>query len=81
MPHSVSAATGLRALPCKDGDSPSNMTASSASAAETLEAPFHTLSGLRKTSPGVVALADFSMELRPGEVIGLVGENGSDKST
>ena len=43
--------------------------------------PFLTLSGLRKSYPGVVALADFSMEVRPGEVIGLVGENGAGKST
>ena len=43
--------------------------------------PFLTLSGLRKTYPGVVALADFGMEVRPGEVIGLVGENGAGKST
>jgi len=43
--------------------------------------PFLRLSGLRKTYPGVVALADFSMEVRPGEVIGLVGENGAGKST
>ena len=28
-----------------------------------------------------MALADFSMEVRPGEVIGLVGENGAGKST
>jgi len=43
--------------------------------------PFLRLSGLRKTYPGVVALADFSMAVRPGEVIGLVGENGAGKST
>ena len=43
--------------------------------------PFLKLSGLRKTYPGVVALADFSMAVRPGEVIGLVGENGAGKST
>ncbi|MEP5514947.1 MAG: ATP-binding cassette domain-containing protein, partial [Bauldia litoralis] len=43
--------------------------------------PFLDLSGLRKTYPGVVALADFGMTVRPGEVIGLVGENGAGKST
>jgi ribose transport system ATP-binding protein len=43
--------------------------------------PFLKLSGLRKTYPGVVALSDFSMEVRPGEVIGLIGENGAGKST
>ena len=51
-----------------------------ASAPATVE-PFLRLSGLRKTYPGVVALADFSIEVRPGEVIGLVGENGAGKST
>jgi ribose transport system ATP-binding protein len=43
--------------------------------------PFLKLSGLRKTWPGVVALADFNMQVRPGEVIGIVGENGAGKST
>ena len=42
---------------------------------------FLRLSGIRKTYPGVVALTDFSLEVRPGEVIGLVGENGAGKST
>ena len=51
-----------------------------ASAPAAIE-PFLRLSGLRKTYPGVVALADFSIEVRPGEVIGLVGENGAGKST
>jgi ribose transport system ATP-binding protein len=43
--------------------------------------PFLKLSGLRKTYPGVVALADFSLDVAPGEIIGLVGENGAGKST
>jgi ribose transport system ATP-binding protein len=43
--------------------------------------PFLSLENVRKTYPGVVALDRFSMEVRPGEVIGLVGENGAGKST
>ena len=43
--------------------------------------PFLKLSGLRKTYPGVVALDDLSLEVRPGEIIGVVGENGAGKST
>jgi ribose transport system ATP-binding protein len=42
---------------------------------------FLKLSGLRKSYPGVVALADFSLDVRPGEIIGVVGENGAGKST
>ena len=43
--------------------------------------PFMRLSGVTKSYPGVVALSNFSMEVRAGEVIGLVGENGAGKST
>ncbi|WP_423066284.1 sugar ABC transporter ATP-binding protein [Devosia sp. CN2-171] len=43
--------------------------------------PFLRLVGVRKTYPGVVALAGFDMTVAPGEVIGIVGENGAGKST
>src|SRR6187399_2901486 len=43
--------------------------------------PILRLAGVRKTYPGVVALAGFDMTVSPGEVIGLVGENGAGKST
>jgi len=34
-----------------------------------------------KTYPGVTALEDVTLEVRPGEVHGIVGENGAGKST
>src|SRR5687767_12458085 len=37
--------------------------------------------GLGKRFPGVVALDDVSLDLRAGEVHGLVGQNGAGKST
>jgi ABC-type sugar transport system ATPase subunit/ribose/xylose/arabinose/galactoside ABC-type transport system permease subunit len=39
------------------------------------------LAGIGKTFPGVVALADVALTLRPGRVHALVGENGAGKST
>jgi ribose transport system ATP-binding protein len=43
--------------------------------------PFLRLAGLSKSYPGVHALADFSADVRHGEIIGVVGENGAGKST
>jgi len=37
--------------------------------------------GVSKSFPGVKALEDMHLELRTGEVLGLVGENGAGKST
>lgn len=50
-------------------------------AAVSLSAPVLSLKGVTKTFPGVVALSDVSLELRPGKVTALVGENGAGKST
>jgi len=47
----------------------------------TTPGPFLSLNKIYKSYPGVAALSDFSMDVRPGEIIGLVGENGAGKST
>lgn len=44
-------------------------------------APILALDGVTKTFPGVKALSEVSLELHPGRVTALVGENGAGKST
>jgi rhamnose transport system ATP-binding protein len=44
-------------------------------------APILSMSGVSKRFPGVRALHDVSLTLRPGEVTALIGENGAGKST
>jgi ribose transport system ATP-binding protein len=43
--------------------------------------PIVSVRGIGKVYPGVVALADVDIDLRPGEIHGLLGENGAGKST
>lgn len=43
--------------------------------------PILSLTGVTKTFPGVTALSEVSLELYPGKVTALVGENGAGKST
>jgi ribose transport system ATP-binding protein len=43
--------------------------------------PILVMRGIGKRFPGVVALDDVGLDVRRGEVIGLVGENGAGKST
>jgi ribose transport system ATP-binding protein len=46
-----------------------------------LETPLLETRSLRREFPGVVALEDVSIDVRRGEILGLVGENGAGKST
>ena len=48
---------------------------------DTANAPVLELSNIRKAFGGIVAIEDFSLEVRAGEVVALVGDNGAGKST
>lgn len=48
---------------------------------DTASAPVLELSNIRKAFGGIVAIEDFSLDVRAGEVVALVGDNGAGKST
>lgn len=48
---------------------------------DTANAPVLELRNIRKAFGGVVAIEDFSLDVRAGEVVALVGDNGAGKST
>ena len=56
-------------------------TGAPAQASSAAAEPFLRLSAVHKSYPGVLALNGLDLEIRAGEVIGLVGENGAGKST
>lgn len=47
----------------------------------TLDANVLSLKNIHKAFGGVVAIQDFSLDLRAGEIVALVGDNGAGKST
>lgn len=60
---------------------PSDLPArSDAQKGEKMEAPI-SVKGLRKAYQGVPAVRDISFSVNPGEIFGLLGENGAGKSS
>ncbi|MCP8884109.1 ATP-binding cassette domain-containing protein [Devosia sp. XJ19-1] len=47
----------------------------------TQSAPVLALNNIRKTFGGVVAIENFSLDVKAGEIVALVGDNGAGKST
>ena len=58
-----------------------NQAQSTQGAASSTATPLLALKGISKSFGAVEALKDVDFELRPGEVVGLVGDNGAGKST
>ena len=50
-------------------------------AADSAAPPLLEVIGVSKHFPGVTALDDVSLDVRAGEILGLMGENGAGKST
>ena len=58
-----------------------NQAQSTQEGASSTATPLLALKGISKSFGAVEALKDVDFELRPGEVVGLVGDNGAGKST
>jgi D-xylose transport system ATP-binding protein len=58
-----------------------SQTNTEASGTRPLSEPLLALKGYSKSFGAVEALKDVDFEVRPGEVIGLLGDNGAGKST
>jgi len=63
------------------GDASVPVQAPSPAAALASSEPYLQLDGITVRFPGVLALDQVSLEVRRGEVHGLMGENGAGKST